>query len=408
MARGGARPRSAATAVLATAVLALGGLGATSCGSSGTSAGGTQSTTAPTTAPTSGPTTTAAQPPPATVTKLKPTYQVDPRDADPSVSPVHEHHQLQLDRVWLHQGRDRHQLLVFLPGSGGVTEEYGLFASTAAEDGYDVVVLAYPNNQTVANRCKMFASTGADQCFAETRGAIDFGTGVVVPGITPPGGYSSKELRVAKPDAITARLVSLLGYLADRHPSGPWGAYLTTSASSPYGGRLPATSKMVVAGSSQGGGHASFLGHRFEFARVLTFSSPADFHTSDLVSTCTAAAWQSAPSATPAARYYGFEDVHSFSWPCDRMGWRAAGYLGAQHPQVVDTAGVPGPTAPVHALVSDDDGSTFPQVANDSCGTGPHGCGIEDKTPVTTSGQPIFLPVWQFMLGVATGPASLG
>ena len=64
----------------------------------------------------------------------------------------------------------------------------------------------------------------------------------------------------------------------------------------------PVWSRIVVAGHSQGSGHAAYLGKMFEVDKVLMFSGPQDY----LDDLGEPAPWQARPSATPPSRFFAF------------------------------------------------------------------------------------------------------
>ena len=77
-------------------------------------------------------------------------------------------------------------------------------------------------------------------------------------------------------------------------PGQGWGEYIQ--------GKEIQWEKIIVAGHSQGAGHAAYLGKKFRLAGVLILSGPQDylnyFHSP--------AGWLSGPSQTPPSRYFAF------------------------------------------------------------------------------------------------------
>ena len=334
----------------------------------------------------------------------RPTCVIDPAKTASGITRVIDMGQPQYHRVWVHHGHHAlHRLLVFLAGSSDTTTDYDKFASQAARDGYEVIVLAYHNEHTINSYCMHLAKQGADKCWAESRGEVSFGKLTTIPGVIPAPGFRWPQIDVAAADSIMGRLVSVLDFLASHNAHGGriWGQYVHADPTSPYNGRMPTSRRIVIAGHSQGGGHAAFIAHHLKFARVLTFSSPADYHTTDFVKKCTPAAWLKQHSKTPINRYYGFEDVHSFTFGCDKPGWDAMGYKGAPRTSNVDA----GPLSGIrHELVSRDDGHSFPDASTDGCARGAHSCVIADRvTPLKANGEPIFGPAWRYMYGAARG-----
>src|SRR5207249_4894448 len=62
---------------------------------------------------------------------------------------------------------------------------------------------------------------------------------------------------------------------------------------------------IIVAGHSQGAGHAAYLGKRFPVAKVLIFAGPQDY----LNNFNAPAGWLSDKSKTAASRYFAFLHV---------------------------------------------------------------------------------------------------
>ena len=79
--------------------------------------------------------------------------------------------------------------------------------------------------------------------------------------------------------------------------------------------------RIVLAGHSQGGGHAAILGKRHSLKRVVMLGSPTD----DCQVRGGPASWLGAPGETPSDRYYGF--VHAGDPGFDRIlaAWEAIG-----------------------------------------------------------------------------------
>lgn len=95
-------------------------------------------------------------------------------------------------------------------------------------------------------------------------------------------------------NSILNRLQKLLVYLAKEDPAGEWGEFLANGQ--------PAWSHIVIAGHSQGSGHAAYLGKLFSVERVLIFSGPQDY----LDDLGIPAPWQYRKSATPPSRIFAF------------------------------------------------------------------------------------------------------
>ncbi len=185
----------------------------------------------------------------------------------------------------------RRKLAVFLNGSGGhpsgpIASPQTNFYDTAASLGYAVVALSYASQKSVGSLCQ-----GADACFFPTRRQI-------ILGVSEAGSMAN----VAVDASIAGRLVMTLTYLAAHDPAGGWADYLVGAPGAAPETRL-AWPKLVVAGHSQGGGHAAAMGKLFPVARVVQLSAPCDHVGGTTPATWTngsAGAWASDPT-----QFYG-------------------------------------------------------------------------------------------------------
>lgn len=173
-----------------------------------------------------------------------------PSDTDPRISTFNDQHM-----SWRPTGRPRNQLLVFLPGTGGKPKENFPFAEMAADLGYHVICLMYPDNLASQKKC---GNSPDPQAYLKFRLAIIR------------GGVLGPHRRIAPADSIQNRLVRLLMYLESKQPQQDWGQFLDSNNDIEW-------NKIVISGSSQGGGHAYMIAKYNKVARVIMFSSPKDF-----------------------------------------------------------------------------------------------------------------------------------
>lgn len=248
----------------------------------------------------------------------------------------------------------RNELLVFLPGTGGRNAgPPRAFSVTAAQLGYHVIDLAYPNSIS-ATVCWQEQAPG---CFENFRREI-------IEGLD-----TSPLIDVARADSIEHRLEKLLQLLAVRQPRRGWGQFLEPS------GKV-AWESVALAGQSQGGGHAALIARDHKVARVLLFGSPKDYDQKQRKP----AAWYR-PGLTPAERFFAL--VHSgdrqgCSFPEQLEIFRAMGI--ASKPVNVDVIKPPSGTARI--LVSNYPGRKI--SSKDA-----HVAGISNQH---------FKQVWDFML----------
>ncbi|SPE20344.1 exported hypothetical protein [Candidatus Sulfotelmatomonas gaucii] len=199
---------------------------------------------------------------------------VDPRQTDPAIEQVHGPHLAVYDPQIL----PVHRLFVFFPGTGAKAEGSLTIDSAFASWGYHAIGLDYENSVLAA----VCAHSQDSACFDQYREAIVTGA---------PG---SEKISVDPANSILNRLEKLLLYLVKTDPTGGWDEFVEAGK--------PAWSRIVVAGHSQGSGHAAYIGKSFPVNKVLIFSGPQDY-LDDLTEP---APWEAEPSATPLSRYFAF------------------------------------------------------------------------------------------------------
>ena len=285
---------------------------------------------------------------PAVVTRSIPASATDP-----AISDIIGRHLVSVGPVADHIGR----LLLFFPGTGGRPDQYSLFITRAAELGYHAVGLAYDNRDAI----NFQVCPGKPQeCFEKARLEVLTGT---------ESGYSPPN--VDRANAAFTRLVRLLQYLDQNFPQEGWGAYLREEE--------PRWEFVVVAGHSQGGGHAAMTARLYEVDRVLLFDATEP------------AAWTRASFATPGERLFGFaHELEPLFAPIIRS-WENLAIPGA----LTSVDGVAPPFGGSHRL-----STRSMSCRGDPKSTGYyHNCPIVDEyTPVEADGKPAFQPVWDYLL----------
>jgi hypothetical protein len=199
---------------------------------------------------------------------------VDPHQTDPAIAKVHGPHLVLYDP----QVPSVHRLFVFLPGTESRAESSTTIDSSFAKWGYHSIGLDYENN-VITVAC---AHSKDSACFDHYREAIVTGAPV------------SEKISVDPANSILNRLEKLLLYLEKTDPDGGWDEFVEAGK--------PAWSRIVIAGHSQGSGHAAYIGKTFSVDRVLIFSGPQDY----LDDFDEPAPWLAEPSATPLSRYFAF------------------------------------------------------------------------------------------------------
>jgi hypothetical protein len=204
------------------------------------------------------------------------------------------------------------KLLLFIGGSYSVPKNYNYFCDHSATLGLDVISLSYPNDVATA-------PLGADPdkfIFDNYREELCFGTPV------------SNVVAVDVLNSIYTRTVKLLQYLQQTNPNENWGQYLTPQNTLQW-------SKIIVAGHSQGSGHACYLGKKYAVDRVLMFSGANDYHAFYK----TAANWLKQTGQTPLEKHFSLlhiqDEIVPFSNQVENL--RGLGLLAAgQNPILAD------------------------------------------------------------------------
>jgi len=202
------------------------------------------------------------------------TLRVRPQQTESSVYEVHGPHIAVYDSV----APQRPELVLMIQGTGGTALGCRKWDSTVARMGFHVVSLDYPND-VITTVC---SDSPDSACFYGFRQEIVFGTPV------------SEKVTVDSANCIVRRLGLFLRWLAANDPAGGWGAYLQDGE--------PRWERIVVAGHSQGAGHAAYLGKKFPLAGVLMLSGPQDY----MKPYSRPAPWQGLPGKTPAERQFAF------------------------------------------------------------------------------------------------------
>jgi hypothetical protein len=216
-------------------------------------------------------------------------FALQPTATDPQIKTFTDPHYIYIDRdiVVSHLQSlpaDRHELLLFLTGTGGKGRGPAGFLSLAASLGYHVLNLMYPD-EIPASICD---GDRDSRQFENFRMAILQGGSASVRA-------DRATFSIDPAESIQNRLVKALARLQQLRPRENWGQFLNPNGSVHW-------ELVAVAGQSQGGGHAALIGIKCPVSRVLCFGSPKDFSTRNR----TPAAWYGDASATPKSRFFAF------------------------------------------------------------------------------------------------------
>lgn len=262
----------------------------------------------------------------------------------------------------------QNRLFVMLPGTGGIPRFYRQIVRTGSQRGYHAIGLTYPNDAAVGDRC--VGNTDPD-CAGKARREILTGVD------------HSPVVSVDRNASIIGRLEDLIRHLDAVYPSEGWGQFLVS-------GQLD-WSHTVVAGHSQGAGHAAYLGKLYALERIVMFSGPSDLG----LTARTPAQWPSLPNVTPASRQFGFIHSNDELVPLRLVGlnWAMLGLSDFGPDTSVD--GTAPPYGSSRRLVT----SAPPNP--DPVGPVPnprHSSPVLDAvTPLDAHGAPLYRPVWVHM-----------
>ena len=264
--------------------------------------------------------------------------------------------------IWVQVPVRGTQIMMMLPGTNGLPENGRSIGRIAAEQGYRVIGLNYPDDVAVVVAC---ASDPNPLCMEQVRAEIITGNSV------------SPYVTVDRDNSIGGRLIDLLRYLHQRFPSEGWDQFLEA------GGGLR-WEQIAVGGLSQGGGHAAYIAKLHEVPRVVMFGAPADGYNGQV------APWMQA-GATPVTRYFGFKHVRD-PFTSIEPNWLAIGLAAFGIPSFVDTS-TDDRFGGSHMLVTD---------ALPATGTYEHAhpsVFADGATPRRSDGSPVFDRVWRYLLG---------
>ena len=200
--------------------------------------------------------------------------RVDPHQTDSAIVTVHGPH----IAVYDSQATPRRRLFLFLVGTRGKATGSLPIDSAFAQWGYHAISLDYEDNVIAVSRAHSLDRTS----FGRYREAIVTGDPV------------SATIKIDPANSILNRFQKLLVYLVKHDPGGGWGQFLTNGH--------PVWSRIIVAGHSQGAGHAAYIGKLFRVDRVLMFSGPQDY----MDNLHQPAPWLARKSATPPSRFFAF------------------------------------------------------------------------------------------------------
>lgn len=258
--------------------------------------------------------------------------------------------------------------LVYLVGSYDSPSSTVKFPALAANNGYHVIVLKYQNDVAAKTAC---SNSLVANCYENFRQEILTGTDV------------STEVAVDSTNSIVNRLEKLFLYLDQNYPSENWGQYMKNA-------QIDWT-KIVVAGHSQGGGHAAYIAKTNLVEKAIFFASPNDYSSAFN----RPAPWFSGSWISPKSSLFGFNNLQDDVVPFNQQKevWDSVGFSNTQDTTLVDQQVFPYLNA--HYLYTNND---LNAVASDN-----HSVMIRDaQVPLSTTGKPVYEDVWRYLLGISS------
>jgi hypothetical protein len=290
-------------------------------------------------------------------------YSIAPVETDPAITSERFEHFV-VNNPWVVQ---RGVLFLFFPGTHSRATNYKMLCETAADQGFHAISLQYANDESVNEKC----ASGRDlECYENMRREILFGSDF------------SPHVSVDRSNSAENRLVKLLHYLAVRYPMDGWEQYLAAHD-------VPRWTKILLAGHSQGGGHAAMLGKYYSTAGVVMFSSMDYSPSKDQ-----AGAWIHNNSNTRIEKFFAAAHTLDVTMPIAPMRkyWNWFGFreLGP----VINIDNVGSPYANSNTLIT----SIKPAKLDKYKSNYHNALCMDADTPVTREGVPMLRDLWLYLL----------
>lgn len=254
------------------------------------------------------------------------------------------------------------RLMILFPGTGGKARNFLRFSDLAAQMGYHVITLSYPNAESARKYCQNSSDTA---CYGNFRREIIYGENHL------------EEINIPESESILSRLFRLLDYLEIKDPEGDWKYFLHENNT--------VWNNITLAGHSQGAGHAAFMAQEFKVSRVLLFAGPNDFHSK----ISAPAGWLYRPSLTPVSDWYVFLHAYDSSIPIsEQMSQIRTAGISAEPYIFSPEAEIPEGVRLLHSRL--DQGSPYTHIS----------LVTDSYTPVDGRLKPLYEPAWRWMLTV--------
>ena len=236
-------------------------------------------------------------------------------------------------------------LLLFFIGSGGHPSDALVASSStnvyaaAVADGDAVLALSYANEESIGDLCGIH-----DDCYFPTRESIILGEN-----------EANAALEATPDESIVDRTARALRYLAAGDPGGGWASFLASTDPDADPATTIDWTKIIVAGHSQGGGHAAAMGKLFLVDRVVQLSSTCDSVGATPASWTNGSVgtWATAPStflgfAAPTTKEADGGLIGDTTCPAHAADWANLGMAAANRVDDASTCGNDGTTSSTH------------------------------------------------------------
>jgi hypothetical protein len=171
------------------------------------------------------------------------------------------------------------KLLFYIGGTNSSPKRTTLFLKLAADLGYHVISITYPNSTAIQAACGASADVN---CYTNFRQEVCYGTPL------------SAGISIDSLNSLNTRAIKLLHYLDATYPSHNWGQFIVNSSI--------VWDKVVTSGHSQGAGNALYFASINSIDRCIMFSGANDY--SNFYSA--PPNWISGSFATPKNKIYSF------------------------------------------------------------------------------------------------------
>lgn len=186
--------------------------------------------------------------------------------------------------VYYDPGFKNNKILLWLAGTNGTPLSIPVeFINTALAQGYRVIALSYITVPAISQICIGDILNSNSDCASAFRRKRIFGDN------------DFSLISDEQQDAIIPRFVKLLQWLTLNDAAGNWSQYINK------GEMKPVWNRIAVAGQSQGGGMAAFLGQQEVLARLISFSGGWDYSNSKEKKIAT---WYFNKAVTPINNWY--------------------------------------------------------------------------------------------------------